>query len=145
MQFFFIHCETVKVSQNDQIQMQTWFTSVFLMYGTELRSLSHFSILTWIAYSDLSRNLENCLFLEFFFIHCKTLKVSQNDQIQMRTSFTRGFLMNGTELRSFSYFQILTWIAYSDLSRNLENWLILMFAFIPCETAKVSEDDQIRI
>ena len=53
--------------------------------------------------------------------------------------------MNGTELRSFSDFQILTWIAYSDLSRNLENWLILMFAFIPFETVKVSQDDQIRI
>ena len=73
------------------------------------------------------------------------MKVSQNDQIQMQTLFTSGFLMNGTELRSFSHFQILTWIAYWDLSRNLENWLILMFAFVPCETVKVSEDDQIRI
>ena len=53
--------------------------------------------------------------------------------------------MNGTELRSLSHFQNLTWIAYSDLIKNLENWLILMFAFIPCETVKVSEDDQIRI
>ena len=42
MEFFFIHCKTVKVSQNDQIQMQTWFTSGFLMNGTELRSFSHF-------------------------------------------------------------------------------------------------------
>ena len=73
------------------------------------------------------------------------MKVSQNDQIQMQTWFTSGFLMTGTELRSFSHFQILTWIAYSDLSRNLENWLILMFALIPCETVKVSEDDKIRI
>ena len=73
------------------------------------------------------------------------MKVSQNDQIQMQTWFTSGFLTNGTELRSFSDFQILTWIAYSDLSRNLENWLILMFDFIPCETMKVSQDDQIRI
>ena len=73
------------------------------------------------------------------------MNVSQNDQIQMQTWFTIGFLMNGTELRSFSHFQILTWIAYSDLSRNLENWLILMFAYIPCETVKVGEDDQIRI
>ena len=75
------------------------------------------------------------------------MKVSQNDQIQMQTWFTwfSGFLMNGTELRSFSHFLIMTWIGYSDLSRNLENWLILMFAFIPCETVKVSEDDQIRI
>ena len=73
------------------------------------------------------------------------MKVSQNDQIQMQTWFASGFLMNGTELKSFSHFQILTSIAYSDLSRNLENWLILMFAFIPCETVKVSEDDQIRI
>ena len=73
------------------------------------------------------------------------MKVSQNDQIQMQTWFTSGFLMNGTELRSFSHFQILKWIAYSALSRNLEIWLILMFPFIPCETVKVSEDDQIRI
>ena len=28
--------------------------------------------------------------------------------------------MNGTELRSFSHFQILTKIAYTDLSRNVE-------------------------
>ena len=73
------------------------------------------------------------------------MKVCENDQIQMQTWFTSGFLMNGTELGSFSNFQILTWIAYSDLSRNLENWIILMFAFIPRETVKVTEDDQIRI
>ena len=72
------------------------------------------------------------------------MKVSQNDQIEMQTWFTTGFLMNGTEL-SFSHFQILTWIGYSDLSRNLENWLILMFAFILSEAVKVSQDDQIRI
>ena len=143
--FAFIPCETVKVTQDDQIRIETWFRSCFLMNGTELRSFSHFQILTKIAYPDLSRKLENWLFLEFSFIHCKTVKVSQNDQIQMQTWFRSGFLMNGTELRSFSHFQILTWIAYSDLSRNLENWLILMFAFIPCETVKVSEDDQIRI
>ena len=135
----------MKVSQNDQIQMQTLFTSGFLMNGTELRSFSHFQISTKIGYPDDSRKVENWLFLEFFFIHCKTVKVSQNYQIQMQTWFTSGILMNGTELRSFSHFQILTWIAYSDFSRNLENWLILMFAFITCETVKVSEDDQIRI
>ena len=64
-------------------------------------------------------------------------------KFECKLDFTSGLLMNGTELRSFSHFQILTWIGYSDLSRNLENWLILMFAFIPCETVKVSEDDQI--
>ena len=106
------------------------------MNGTELRSFSHFQIFTKMAYPDLSRKLENWLFLEFFFIHCKTVKVSQNDQIQMQTWFTSGFLMNGTELRSFSHFQILTWIAYSDLSRNLENWLILMFASFPVKLWK---------
>ena len=73
------------------------------------------------------------------------MKFSKNDEIQMQTWFTSGFLMNGTELRSFSHFQILTSIGYSDLSGNLENWPILMFAFIPCETLKVSQDDQIRI
>ena len=51
--------------------------------------------------------------------------------------------MNGTELKCFSDFQILTSIAYSDLSRNLENSLIfLSFVFIHCKTAKVSPDDQ---
>ena len=73
------------------------------------------------------------------------MEVSQNYQIQKQTWFTSGFFMNGTELKSFSHFQIFIWIGYSDLSRNPENWLILMFAFIPCETVKVSEDDQIRI
>ena len=150
------------------------------MNGTELRDFSHFQILTWIAYSDLSRNLQidkfwcfssftvklwksvkmiifkykddlqvfslwmekkwevlvlikfwpsshtqtlaenlkNWLIFEFFFIHCKTAKVSQNDQIRMWRLFTSVFLMNRTELRSFSHFQILTWIVYSDLTRN---------------------------
>ena len=145
LMFAFITCETVKVSQDYQIRIYTWFTGRFLMNGIELRSFSHFQILTKFAYPDLSRKLENWLFLEFFFIHCKTVKVSQNDKIQMQTLFTSHFLMNGKELRCFSHFQILTSIAYSDLSRNLENWLILMFAFIPCETVKVSHDDQIRI
>ena len=108
LMFSFIPCETVKVSEDDQIRIQTWFRSHFLMNGTELRSFNHFQILTKIAYPDLSRKLENWLFLEFFFIHCKTVKVSQNDQIQMQTWFTSGFWMNGTELRSFSHFQILT-------------------------------------
>ena len=53
--------------------------------------------------------------------------------------------MNGTELRSFSDFQILTSIACSDLSRNLENWLILKFLFFECETLKISQDDEIPI
>ena len=53
------------------------------MNGTEFRTFSHFHILTKIAYSDLSRNLENRLILKFVFIHCKAVKVSQNDQIQM--------------------------------------------------------------
>ena len=53
------------------------------MIGTELRSFSHFQILTKIAYLDLSRNLENGLILKFVFIHCKAVIVSQNDQIRM--------------------------------------------------------------
>ena len=177
------------------------------MNGTELRSFSHFQILTWIAYLALSRNLENWLIwclpsfpvklwksvkmIKFEYKHdsealswwmeqnqevlvifkywpkSHTWTLAENLKIdyfwsfssftvklwksvkmikfKCKLDFTSGFLMNGTELRSLSHFQILTWIAYSDLSRNLENWLILMFAFIPCETVKVSEDDQIRI
>ena len=106
LMFAFIPYETVKVRQDDQIRIKTWFRSSFLMNATELRSFSHFQILTKIANPYHSRKLENWLFLEFFFIHCKTVKVSQTDQIQMQTWFTSGFLMNGTELRSFSHFQI---------------------------------------
>ena len=53
------------------------------MNGTELRSFSHFQILTKIAYPDLSRKFENLLMLEFFLIHYNTVKVSQNDQFRM--------------------------------------------------------------
>ena len=53
--------------------------------------------------------------------------------------------MNGTELRSFSHFQILTRIAYLDLSRNLETWLILKFVFIHSNAVKVSQNDQIQM
>ena len=53
--------------------------------------------------------------------------------------------MNGTESRSFSHFQILTKVAYLDLSRNLENRYILKFVFIYCKTVKVSQDDQSRM
>ena len=95
-------------------------TSVFFMNETELRSFSHFQVLTWIAYVVLSRNLENWHILKFVFIHCKTVKVSQYDEIRMQTWFTSVVLMNGTELRSFSDFQILTKITYLDLSRNLQ-------------------------
>ena len=143
--FVKFHFKAVKVSQNDQIRMQTWFTSVFIMNGAELRNFRHFQVLTWIAYSDLSRNLENWRILEFLFIHCETVNVSRNDQIQMQTWFTSVFLINETELRSFSHFQILISIAYLDLSRNLENWLISELFFIHCKTVKVSQDDQIRI
>ena len=100
------------------------------MNGTELGSFSHFQILTWIAYSDIRRNLENWLILKFVFIHCKTVKVSQDDQIRMETWFTSVFFMNGKELRSFSHYQILNKIAYPDLSRNLqiyEFWSLISF------------------
>ena len=53
------------------------------MKGTEVRSFSYYQILTKIAYPDIRRKLENWLILEFFFIHCKAVKVGQNDQIQM--------------------------------------------------------------
>ena len=53
--------------------------------------------------------------------------------------------MNGTELRSFSCFQILTNIGYPDISRNLGNWEILKFVFIHCKAVKISQDDQIRM
>ena len=53
--------------------------------------------------------------------------------------------MNGTELRGFSHFQVLNSITYSELSRNLDNQLIMKFVFIHCKTVKVSKNDLIRI
>ena len=53
------------------------------MNGKELRSFSHYQILTLMAYWEQSRKLENSLILEFFFIYIKTVKVSQNDQFRM--------------------------------------------------------------
>ena len=53
------------------------------MNGKELRSFTHCQILTKIAYPGLSRKHENWQILEFFFIHLRAVKVSQNDQIQM--------------------------------------------------------------
>ena len=53
------------------------------MKGKELRSFSNFQILTWSAYLDVSRNLENWLIFKCLYIHGKAVKVSQSDQIQM--------------------------------------------------------------
>ena len=53
--------------------------------------------------------------------------------------------MNGTELRSFSHFPILTKIAYLEPKEKSLNWLILKFVFIHCETVKFSQDDQIQM
>ena len=81
--FVFIHCKTVKVCQNDQIQMKRWLTNVFLMNEKELRSFSNYQ------YFDLDRRhgpkqktwkLTN---FGVFFFHCKTVKFSQNNQIRM--------------------------------------------------------------
>ena len=83
------------------------------MNGTELRSFSHFQILTKIAYPG-SRKLEYRVILEFVFIHCKTVKIIQNDQTQMERWFTSIFFMNGKELRSFSPYEILSKIEYPD-------------------------------
>ena len=53
------------------------------MNGKKLRNFSHFQILTKITHPDHSRKLENLLILKFVFIHCKTVKVGQDDQIRM--------------------------------------------------------------
>ena len=74
LKFVFIHWKAVKVSQDDQIRMQIWFRSVFFMNGTELRSFN--GIL-----GPRQKYLENLLILKFVFIHCKAVRVSQNDQI----------------------------------------------------------------
>ena len=106
------------------------------MNGRELRSFSHFQIFTWIPYSVLSINLENWLTFKLVFIHSKTMKVSQDDQIRMETWFTSAFLMNGTELRSFRHFEILTKIEYPDLSRifKLTDFEVCLHSLWSCES-----------
>ena len=53
------------------------------MNGTKLRSFSHFQILTKIAKPDLSKNFQIEEFCSLSYIHCKTVQVSQDDQIRM--------------------------------------------------------------
>ena len=53
--------------------------------------------------------------------------------------------MNGKELRSFSHCQILTQIAYPDLSKKFEHSLILEFFFVYCKTVKVRQNNQTRM
>ena len=87
-----------------------------------LRSLSHFQILTKIAYSDLSRNLENWLILKFLCILCKIVKVNQDDQIRM---IYKCFLDEWKRIKKFQSLSNFDRIAYPDLTRKLENWLSL--------------------
>ena len=115
------------------------------MNGKELKSFSHYQILTWIAYSYLSRNLENWLILKFVFIHCNTVKVIKMIKFECKHDLQVFSWWMEQKLRSFSDFHILTKIAYQDLSKNLENWLILKVLFIHCKTVKVSQDDRIRM
>ena len=57
----------------------------FLDEWKKLRSFSHYQMFTWFTDPDISSKLENLLLLEFFFNPCKTVEVSQNDQIRMYT------------------------------------------------------------
>ena len=50
------------------------------MNGKELRSFSHYQILTKIASQTLAEIFKLTI-LNFVFIHSKAVKVSQNDQI----------------------------------------------------------------
>ena len=52
------------------------------MNGTELRSFSHFQILTKSHTQTLAEIFKLTDF-EVFLIHCKAVKISQNGQIQM--------------------------------------------------------------
>ena len=53
------------------------------MNGKELRSFTNYQILTKISQPHLRRKSSNSLILMFVFIHCKAVKVSQNDEIRM--------------------------------------------------------------
>ena len=71
------------------------------MNRKELRNFSHFQILTKITHPDLSRNLENSPILKFVFIHCETVKVSQNDRIRMQNIIYKCFLDESNRIKKF--------------------------------------------
>ena len=54
-------------------------------------------------------------------------------------------MKNGTELRNFSHFQILTKIAYLDLKGKSSDWLISKFVFIHYKAVKVRQMDQTQM
>ena len=51
--------------------------------------------------------------------------------------------MEGEELRSFSYLQILTKIGYPDISSNLQIDKFSSVSSLTVKTVKVSQNDQI--
>ena len=59
-QFWSFPSFTVKLRKSVKMNRfeSKWFTRVFLMNGTELRSFSHYQILTSFAYQELSWNLQ---------------------------------------------------------------------------------------
>ena len=67
-----------------------------------------FKDLTKSANPDLSRNLENWQSVITIIFDCKT-------DLQVFSWY-----VNGTEIKSFGHFEILTKIAYQSLSRNLQ-------------------------
>ena len=84
-----------------QVKIWKWLK---LLNGAGLRSFSHVSNFEPNQIPLPEQKSSNWLILKFVFIHCKTVKVSQNEQIRFQTWFTSVFLMNRTELRSFSHY-----------------------------------------
>ena len=100
----------------------------FLDEWKELRSFSHFQILTKIAYTNLSRNLIIDWFWSLSSFTATLWKSVKLIKFECQLDFSSVFLMNGTGLLSFRHFQIFTWIAYMDLQEKSSNWLIFGFS-----------------
>ena len=90
------------------------------MNGTELRIFIPFQILTWIAYSDLSRNLHIDWFWSLTLFTAKLWKSIKMIKFKCKDDLQVFFWLFLKELRSFSHFQILTKIAYPELAEILK-------------------------
>ena len=127
------------VSQEDQIRISTWFTSVFFMNRTELRSFSHFQILTKNAYPGLSRNLQ---IDKFWSLYSFTVKLWKSVKI---IKFICKLDLQVLSWWMEQYQEVLVIFKFWPESQKLENWLILEPFFNHCKSVKVSQNDQLRI
>ena len=108
--------------------MKKWFISVLLMNGKELRSFSHWQILKKLHTQTLAEILKIEKFWSFSSLTAKLWKSVEMTKFEWKHDLQVFSWWIEQNFSSFSHFRILSEIAYSKLSRKLENWLLLEFS-----------------